>query len=110
MKRRERLPDSFLGPFSGVEEVWENKFSEDHGITAGIVIAAFAENEVYTYLDGAKSTGTDECFENKLKLHNLCASRVSSAEGSDSKFVGILRNSKKSLEEMKTKIAKEFRR
>jgi len=110
MKRREELSDSFLGPFSGVEEVWQSKISENHGTTAGIVIVAFAENEVYTYLEGAKSSGADECFENKLKLHNLCASRVCYVEGSNRRFIGILRNSKASLEEMKKKIANEFRR
>ena len=110
MQRRKELSDSFLGPFSGVEEVWENKLSGNHGITAGIVVVVFAVDEVYTYLEGAKSSGADECFENKLKLHHLCASRLCYAEGSSSRFIGILRNSKKSIEEIKMKIAKEFRR
>lgn len=109
MQRREGLTDSFLGPFSSVDQVWRGKLSENHGITAGIVIIAFAENEVYTYLEGAKSSGADECFENKLNLHQLCASRICYVEGSNRRFIGILRNSKKSLEEMETKIAKEFR-
>ncbi len=110
MQRREGLTNSFSGPFSSIEQVWSNKLSGNHGIMAGIVFIAFAENEIYTYLDGVKSTGADKCVENKLIFHQSCAAKTCQVEGSGRRFIGILRNSESSLEEMKTKIVNEFRR
>jgi hypothetical protein len=104
------LSDSFQGPFESLDKIWQEKLDINHGKIAGLVFTAFATDEIYIYNDVVIGSGADSCLANKLELFRDIACKYCNFHlGRGRRFIGILRNDRKSLEKATQAIAREFK-